>query len=150
MRIRMVQVVACITISLLLSACSTPSPLETLADGPCTDDQKVLTQTHITAQINAIAAEDFVTAYTFAAPSFRESIDLEQFELIIKAQYRVLISNKGFSFDECLVNDGQIRQQVSITGALQDAKLSYLLEVDQLKLGVIAASIINEDANLNT
>ena len=93
---------------------------------------------------------DFVTAYTFAAPSFRESIDLEQFELIIKAQYRVLISNKGFSFDECLVNDGQIRQQVSITGALQDAKLSYLLEVDQLKLGVIAASIINEDANLNT
>ena len=146
----MVQVVACLTISLFLSACSTPSPLETLADGPCTDDQKVLTQTHITAKINAIAAEDFVTAYTFAAPSFRESIDLEQFELIIKAQYRVLISNKGFSFDECLVSDRQIRQQVAITGALQDAKLSYLLEVDQLKLGVIAASIINEDANLNT
>jgi hypothetical protein len=62
----------------------------------------------------------------------------------------VLISNKGFSFDECLVNDGQIRQKVSVTGALQDAKLSYLLEVDQLKLGVIAASIVNEDANLNT
>jgi hypothetical protein len=150
MRIPGVQVVVYLAFSLLLSACSTPSPLETLADGPCTEDQKVLTQTHISAQINAIAANDFATAYTFAAPSFRESIDLEQFELIIKAQYRVLISNKGFSFDDCLVSDGQIRQQVSITGALQDAKLSYLLEVDQLKLGVIAASIINEDANLNT
>jgi hypothetical protein len=150
MRIPMVQVVACLTISLLLSACSSPSPLETLADGPCTDDQKVLAQTHISAQINAIAANDFATAYTFAAPSFRESIELEQFELIIRAQYRVLISNKGFSFEECLINDGQIRQKVSVTGALQDVKLSYLLEVDQLKLGVIAASIINEDANLNT
>ena len=150
MRIPGAQVVVYLAISLLLSACSTPSPLETLADGPCTEDQKVLAQTHISAQINAIAANDFATAYTFAAPSFRESIDLEQFELIIKAQYRVLISNKGFSFDDCLVSDGQIRQQVSITGALQDAKLSYLLEVDQLKLGVIAASIINEDANLNT
>lgn len=150
MRIPGVQVVVYLAFSLLLWACSNPSPLETLADGPCTEDQKVLTQTHISAQINAIAANDFATAYTFAAPSFRESIDLEQFELIIKAQYRVLISNKGFSFDDCLVSDGQIRQQVSITGALQDAKLSYLLEVDQLKLGVIAASIINEDANLNT
>jgi hypothetical protein len=149
MRIPGVQVVMYLAFSLLLSACSTPSPLETLADGPCTEDQKVLAQTHISAQINAIAANDFATAYTFAAPSFRKSIDLEQFELIIRAQYRVLISNKGFSFDECLVSDGQIRQQVSITGALQDAKLSYLLEVDQLKLGVIAASIINEDANLN-
>jgi hypothetical protein len=150
MRIPGVQVVMYLVFSLLLSACSTPSPLETLADGPCTEDQKVLAQTHISAQINAIAANDFATAYTFAAPSFREVIDLEQFELIIRAQYRVLISNKGFSFDDCLVSDGQIRQQVSITGALQDAKLSYLLEVDQLKLGVIAASIINEDANLNT
>ncbi len=136
--------------SLLLSACSSPSPFAALTDGPCTDDQKVLTQTHISAQINAIAAEDFVTAYSFAAPSFRESIDLEQFELIIRAQYRVLISNQAFSFDECLIEAGQIRQQVSVTGALQDARLSYLLTVDELKLGVVAASIIEAEANLNT
>lgn len=150
MRKRRVQATLLLAISLLLSACSSPSPFEALIDGPCTDDQKVLTQTHISAQINAIAAEDFVTAYSFAAPSFRESIDLEQFELIIRAQYRVLISNQGFSFDGCLIDGGQIRQQVSVMGVLQDAKLSYLLVVDELKLGVVAASIIDAEANLNT
>ncbi|CAB4683145.1 MAG: DUF4864 domain-containing protein [Actinobacteria bacterium] len=150
MRRREVKASTFLAFSLLLSACSSPSPLAALTDGPCTDDQKVLTQTHISAQINAIAQEDFVTAYSFAAPSFRASIDLEQFELIIRAQYRVLISNQGFSFDECRIEDAQIRQQVSVTGVLQDAKLSYTLEVDELKLGVIAASIIDAEANINT
>lgn len=136
--------------SLLLTACSSPSPLQVLSDGPCSDEQSVLAQTHISAQINALAGEDFVTAYTFAAPSFRESIDLEQFELIIRAQYRVLITNQGFSFDDCLIAGGEIRQQVSVNGALQDAKLAYRLTVDELKLGVVAASIIDPEANLNT
>jgi hypothetical protein len=31
---------------------------------------------------------------------------------------------------------------------MQDAKLAYLLEVDQLKLGVIAASILRRETDL--
>ena len=142
------RLVLCLAFSLLLSACSSPSPLAVLENGNCTDDQKALVEKHISSQIAAISAQDFATAYSFAAPSFRRSIDLEQFELIIKAQYRVLISNQGVTFGTCLIEESAIRQNVEVDGALQDAELAYVLEVDQLKLGVIAASILSGESDL--
>ena len=148
MNIRRVQLVLCIALSLLLSACSSPSPLAVLENGSCTDGQKVLVEKHISSQIAAISAQDFTSAYSFAAPTFRASIELEQFELIIKSQYQVLIANQGVSFGDCLVKESQFRQEVEVDGALQDAKLAYLLEVDQLKLGVIAASILRRETDL--
>jgi uncharacterized protein YcfL len=148
MRKHRVRVVFCLVFALLLSGCSSPSPLEVLENGNCTDGQKVLVEKHISSQIAAISAQDFVAAYSFAAPTFRASIELEQFELIIKAQYQVLISNQGFTFGNCLVEDSQFRQEVEVNGALQDAKLAYVLEVDQLKLGVLAASILRRETDL--
>lgn len=148
MRNHRVRVVFCLVLALLLSGCSSPSPLEVLENGNCTDGQKVLVEKHISSQIAAISAQDFVSAYSFAAPTFRASIELEQFELIIKAQYQVLISNQGFTFGNCLVEDSQFRQEVEVNGALQDAKLAYVLEVDQLKLGVLAASILRNETDL--
>jgi uncharacterized protein YcfL len=148
MRKHRVRVVFCLVFALLLSGCSSPSPLEVLENGNCTDGQKVLVEKHISSQIAAISAQDFVSAYSFAAPTFRASIELEQFELIIKAQYQVLISNQGFTFGNCLVEESQFRQEVEVNGALQDAKLAYVLEVDQLKLGVLAASILRNETDL--
>lgn len=148
MRNHRVRVVICLVLPLLLSGCSSPSPLEVLENGNCTDGQKALVEKHISSQIAAISAQDFVSAYSFAAPTFRASIELEQFELIIKAQYQVLISNQGFTFGNCLVEDSQFRQEVEVNGALQDAKLAYVLEVDQLKLGVLAASILRNETDL--
>ena len=148
MRTHRERVVFCLVLPLLLSGCSTPSPLEVLENGNCTDGQKVLVEKHISSQIAAISAQDFVSAYSFAAPTFRASIELEQFELIIKAQYQVLISNQGFTFGNCLVEESQFRQEVEVDGALQDAKLAYVLEVDQLKLGVLAASILRNETDL--
>jgi uncharacterized protein YcfL len=148
MRNHRVRVVFCLVLALLLSGCSSPSPLEVLENGNCTDGQKVLVEKHISSQIAAISAQDFVSAYSFAAPTFRASIELEQFELIIKAQYQVLISNQGFTFGNCLVEDSQFRQEVEVNGALQDAKLAYVLEVDQLKLGVLAVSILRNETDL--
>ena len=148
MRKHRVQVVFCLVFALLLSGCSSPSPLEVLENGNCTDGQKVLVEKHISSQIAAISAQDFAAAYSFAAPTFRASIELEQFELIIKSQYQVLIANQGVSFGDCLVKESQVRQEVEVDGALQDAKLAYVLEVDQLKLGVIAASILRRETDL--
>ena len=148
MRNHRVRVVFCLVLPLVLSGCSSPSPLEVLENGNCTDGQKVLVEKHISSQIAAISAQDFTAAYSFAAPTFRASIELEQFELIIKAQYQVLISNQGFTFGNCLVEDSQFRQEVEVNGALQDAKLAYVLEVDQLKLGVLAASILRNETDL--
>ena len=68
--------------------------------------------------------------------------------MIIKSQYQVLIANQGVSFGDCLVKESQVRQEVEVDGALQDAKLAYVLEVDQLKLGVIAASILRRETDL--
>ena len=148
MRNHRVRVVICLVLPLVLSGCSSPSPLEVLENGNCTDGQKVLVEKHISSQIAAISAQDFAAAYSFAAPTFRASIELEQFELIIKSQYQVLISNQGVSFGDCLVKESQFRQEVEVDGALQDAKLAYVLEVDQLKLGVIAASILRRETDL--
>lgn len=145
---RRVIVLLCLIVPLLLSACSSPSPLAVLENGNCTEGQKALVEKHISSQIAAISSQDFATAYSFAAPSFRRSIDLEQFELIIKGQYKVLISNQGVTFGTCLIEESAIRQEVEVDGALQDAKLAYVLEVNELKLGVIAASFLRGGSDL--
>ena len=52
------------------------------------------------------------------------------------------------TFGGCLIEESAIRQNVEVDGALQDAELAYVLEVDQLKLGVIAASILSGESDL--
>jgi hypothetical protein len=134
----------------LLSACSTSSPFKSLTAGPCSGEQKQLVSAHISSQISAISKQDWPLAYSFAAKSFQDSIDLTSFEVIITDSYSFLIDNKGITFGECEIKDGKIFQEVTITSSGDNSELSYRLSLVEEKLGVEAASLVEQLPTLST
>jgi hypothetical protein len=134
----------------LLSACSTSSPFKSLTAGPCSGEQKQLVSAHISSQISAISKQDWPLAYSFAAKSFQDSVDLTSFEVIITDSYSFLIDNKGITFGECEIKDGKIFQEVTITSSGDNSELSYRLSLVEEKLGVEAASLVEQLPTLST
>ena len=135
---------------LLLSACSTSSPFKSLTVGACSSEQKQLVDDHISSQISAISKEDWPLAYSFAAKSFQDSIDITSFEVIIADSYSYLIDNKGVTFGECEIKDGKIFQEVTVISNEDKSELSYRLSVVDQKLGVEAANLVEQSESLKT
>lgn len=141
--------ITCLTL-LLLSACSTSAPFKTLTAGVCSGEQKQLVNDHISSQISAISKQDWPLAYSFAAKSFQDSIDLTSFEVIITDSYSFLIDNKGITFGECEIKDDKIFQEVTITSSDDKSDLSYRLSLVEEKLGVEAANLVEQSPTLTT
>ena len=134
----------------LLSACSTSAPFKSLTAGACSSEQKQLVDDHISSQISAISKEDWPLAYSFAAKSFQDSIDITSFEVIIADSYSYLITNKGITFGECEIKDGKIFQEVTVISNEDKSELSYRLSVVDQKLGVEAANLVEQSESLKT
>jgi hypothetical protein len=134
----------------LLSACSTSSPFKSLTAGPCSGEQKQLVSAHISSQISAISKQDWPLAYSFAAKSFQDSVDIFSFEVVIIGSYPMLINNQGITFGKCEIKDTSIFQEVTVNSGSEKSELLYkLTSVDQ-KLGVEAANIIEQSSALTT
>ena len=133
--------------ALLLCGCAKSSPLASLSDGDCTTSQQLLIKDHVSGQIDAIAEQKWEKAYTFAAKSFQESIALERFTQIISEQYVLLITNKGYTFDSCEIENERLVQKITVVGSNDDFRMTYRLSVEDQKLGVVAAAVteISED-----
>jgi len=135
---------------ILLTACSTSSPFKSLTAGPCSGEQKQLVSSHISSQISAISKQDWPLAYSFAAKSFQDSVDIFSFEVVITGSYPMLINNQGISFGKCEIKDTSIFQEVTVNSGSEKSELLYkLTSVDQ-KLGVEAANIIEQSSALTT
>jgi hypothetical protein len=134
----------------LLSACSTSAPFKSLMAGPCSDKQKQLVDDHISSQISAISKQDWPLAYSFAAKSFQDSIDIKSFEVIITDSYSYLIDNKGITFGECEIKDDRILQEVTVISNEDKSELSYRLSAVEEKLGVEAANLVEQSPALRT
>ena len=135
---------------ILLTACSTSSPFKSLTAGPCSGEQKQLVSSHISSQISAISKQDWPLAYSFAAKSFQDSVDIFSFEVVITGSYPMLINNQGISFGKCEIKDSSIFQEVTVNSGSEKSELLYkLTSVDQ-KLGVEAANIIEQSSALTT
>jgi len=134
----------------LLSACSTSAPFKSLMAGPCSDKQKQLVDDHISSQISAISKQEWPLAYSFAAKSFQDSIDIKSFEVIITDSYSYLIDNKGITFGECEIKDDRILQEVTVISNEDKSELSYRLSAVEEKLGVEAANLVEQSPALRT
>jgi len=137
-------------VMVFLTACSTSAPFKSLTAGACSSEQKQLVDDHISSQISAISKEDWPLAYSFAAKSFQDSIDITSFEVIIADSYSYLIDNKGITFGECEIKDGKIFQEVTVISSEDISELSYRLSVVDQKLGVEAANLIEQSESLKT
>ena len=134
----------------LLSACSTSSPFKSLTAGPCSGEQKQLVSAHISSQISAISQQDWPLAYSFAAKSFQDSVDIFSFEVVITGSYPMLINNQGVNFGKCEIKNSSIFQEVTVNSSNEKSELLYkLTSVDQ-KLGVEAANITEQLPALTT
>jgi hypothetical protein len=138
-----------ITLSLLLSACSNPSPFTKLSDGTCSRQQKEQVADHISGQIKALAAANFEGAYKYAAKSFQQNVDLEQFSLIISNQYQMLMTYQDYTFGDCLVEQETLVQDVDVVSKNGNFTLSYQLSFEEDKLGVLGAIIKSTSSDLN-
>ena len=134
----------------LLSACSTSSPFKSLTAGPCSGEQKQLVSAHISSQISAISKQDWPLAYSFAAKSFQDSIDLTSFEVIITDSYSFLIDNQGITFGGCEIKEDKIFQEVTVNSSNRKIDLSYRLSTVDEKLGVEAANLAEQSTALTT
>ncbi len=144
------RLIAAISIAVLLTGCAQKSPLENLADGPCTGAQVKLIDKHISGQINALAKKNWKLAYSFASPDFKAGVGITDFSYIIVAQYSMLIKNQGFRFNNCTIADSLITQEVSVTSGGQIYDLSYKLSVNESKLGIESAVINKAGTKLST
>ncbi len=141
------KAVLVLTLLLLLPSCASVPALSNLMDGSCSQSQQLLVKEHISGQIDAIADKNLQRAYTFAAKSFQERIDLDRFTEIISQQYVLLITNKGYTFDNCEIENEQLVQKITVVGLNDDFRMTYRLSVEDQKLGVVAAAVteISED-----
>ena len=135
---------------LLLSACSTSAPFKSLTAGLCSGEQKQLVGDHISSQISAISKQDWPLAYSFAAKSFQDSVDIFSFEVIITGSYPMLINNQGITFGKCEIKDTSISQEVTVNSGSEKSELLYRLTSVNQKLGVEAANIIEQSNALTT
>ena len=133
--------------ALLLSSCGNPTPLAQLLDGQCSQSQQLLIKDHISGQIDAIADQNYQKAYSFAAKSFQEVVSLERFTQIISEQYVLLITNKGYTFDSCEIENERLVQKITVVGLNDDFRMTYRLSVEDQKLGVVSAAVtdVSED-----
>ncbi len=134
----------------LLSACSTSSPFKSLTAGACSGEQKQLVDDHISSQISAISKQDWPLAYSFAAKSFQDSVDLTSFEVIITDSYSFLIDNQGITFGGCEIKEDKIFQEVTVNSSNRKIDLSYRLSTVDEKLGVEAANLAEQSTALTT
>lgn len=132
-----------------LTGCAQTATFGEMADGRCSDGQGRLIQEHITGQINAFSGEDWESAYSFASPGFQESVSLEQFIYVIRAQYQMLIINEGVEFGSCTIASESITQEVSVTSRRENFQLKYELSYGDQKLGIESASVTLSDPEIN-
>ncbi len=132
-------VAACFAL-IALTGCSQGSSLDDLADGKCSNQQGQLVQDHISGQIDALSRQDWESAYSYAAPGFQENVGLEQFSLIIAAQYQMLIDNQGVAYGACSIAGEIFTQSVNVRSESRLFELTYSLSYNGKKLGIESAS----------
>ena len=144
------KAVLALTLLLLLSGCASSPALSNLMDGSCSPSQQLLAKDHISGQIDAIADQNWQKAYSFAAKSFQETIDLDRFTEIISQQYVLLITNKGYTFDSCEIENERLVQKITVVGSNDDFRMTYRLSVEDEKLGVVAAAVTEVSEDVST
>jgi len=142
--------IAIVVVALVLSGCSQKAAFEEMADGTCTNKQAQLVEEHISGQIDAIAKEEWESAYSFASPSFRMAVDINRFVSIISSEYGMLVENQGYEFNGCTITNNEITQEVGVTSESEPTNLTYMLSVKESVLGVESAVVGETDTQLAT
>lgn len=108
---------------------------EPLVPGPCPDVVVEALSEVVLGQANALGQSDWDAAYEFASPSFRGAIGVEEFKLIVLADYGMLTTFQDATFGQCdaVAENAALLQVVVESGAYQPVTMVYqmILEEEQ-------------------
>ena len=96
----------------------------------CRDSERVGAHNTVTAQTDALRAGDFEAAYSYASPSFQDTVSLEQFAGLILASYQPLLGDVVLEFGDCITDDSseELSLDVVLRAEGQDSLgLRYIL-----------------------
>ena len=128
-----------------LTGCTQAVTFGEMTDGACTDSQSRLVQEHIGAQITALSREDWESAYSYASSGFQEAVTLDQFILVIGAEYQMLITSEATEYGSCTVESETIIQDLRVTSQEENFQLRYELSYVEQTLGIESASVALAD-----
>lgn len=105
-------------------------PLET---GPCPEALVSALSEVVLGQAEALGKGDWETAYTFASPSFRSAIGVEDFQYIVTADYLMLLTFEDATFAQCdvVAENAALFQVVVSSGAFQPVTMVYQMIRDE-------------------
>jgi hypothetical protein len=104
--------------ALLLAGCTAPASEETVAlEGiqPCDESTSNAVETTIRTQVDAFGREDFPTAYEMAAPDFQATLNLEEFEAVIRNGFVPLMNVSSFTVSQCVWDPERDRVETGMT-----------------------------------
>lgn len=136
-------------IAVALTGCAQKAAFEELADGRCTSAQSELIDAHISSQIDALVKKDWSLAYSFASADFQARVGVDEFTLIIAAQYSMLIDNQSYQFEKCEIASDTVVLEVIVTTVDQVFNLTYRLSIRGSTLGVESAMVNAAETQLN-
>ena len=123
------------TLLLALGGCAPSSPGidEPLVPGPCPDAVVEALSEVVLGQANALGQNDWEAAYEFASPSFRSAIGVEEFKLIVLADYGMLTTFQDATFGQCdvVAENAALFQVVVESGAYQPVTMVYQMVLDE-------------------
>ena len=147
-RSRMRFAALAVTITLLLSACSSSDPVAQQPQQPnsaqptCSNAEEDQGSAWIKGQLDAFTNEDPETAYSFASESFKAGSSLQQFIAIIVTNYGFLLSTRSYTIGDCIKQGELFLFDVQVTDtAGQKYPMEYTLSKIDNTWGVDAASV---------
>lgn len=118
-----------------LGACATSTPGidEPLVPGPCPEVVIEALSKVVLGQANALGQSNWEAAYEFASPSFRSAIGVEEFKLIVLADYGMLTTFQEATFGQCdvVTKNAALFQVVVESGAYQPVTMVYQMILDE-------------------
>ena len=98
-------------------------------------------RTVIEAQLTEFSEGRFKRARSYASDAFRESVSLDQFKMIIEADYPFLLDKPRVSFNGCVERDGKAYLQVTVTADSVTVVTYRLVRDPDGSLAIDAATI---------
>lgn len=123
--------------SVLLTAVGCTSSVdratEPLTPGPCPEVVVEALSDVVRGQATALGEGDWEKAYTYASPSFRSAITVDQFVTIVLADYGMLTTFQGATFGQCdaVAENAALFQVVIDSDAYQPVTMVYQMVLDE-------------------
>lgn len=119
-------------------------PQTNIVQGSCTPTDLNGIQAAITAQTEALSAQDFQRARSYSSTSFRLSVTEQQFVSIVSSGYPFLLESPDITFDTCdEAGPGQIDVFASFDVSGNANRLRYVMVSEDGNWFISAASNAN-------